>query len=412
MGEPEPSRALPPVSGAASRLASIDILRGLVMVLMVLDHARDYFAPFPHAPEDLSQASPALFLTRWVTHFCAPVFVFLAGTSIYLRQFGTGAEPARPGRPGMSRFLLLRGAWLIALEVTVVGASWGFLFVGIVTLQVIWALGVSMIVMAGLVRLPWRVSLAFGLLMVGLHNLLDPTTSAWVAERVPGLGPLWMVLHEQGYIFLDPSATRPFTPPGIFVVYPLIPWFGVMALGYAFGRVVTLPAARRAPVCAALGGSAILAFLVLRAAHLYGDPSGLTDNPPEHPILALLNTTKYPPSLHFLLMTLGPAVLAIPLLERLRGPLAAVLTTFGRVPLFFYITHIPLLHISSAVLWYALYGVVSGWQVGAGAWPEEYTPRLWVAYAAWGAALAVVWLPCRWFMRLRQRRRDWWLSYL
>jgi len=454
-----------------SRLASINLLRGLVIILMALDHARDYFAPFPHQPTDLEHASPALFLTRWITHFCAPVFVFLAGTSIYLRQHRpppprAGHVPARlcdadsggtpstvpPSQPGsagllgadqpdapvnqtsLPRFLLTRGLFLIALELTVIAASWGFLFAGVITFQVIWALGVSMIVMAALVRFPWHVSLIFGAALVTLHNLLDPIPSADFTS--PPLAALWMILHEQNFISLNPAATAPFTPPGIFVVYPLIPWVGVMALGYAFGRLFSPPPSRAGEVparscdadgggslsassprlptraCILLGSLCILTFLVLRATSLYGDPTPFDSQSPRYPILALLNTTKYPPSLQFLLMTLGPALLLLPVLPRLPRPITTILNTFGRVPLFFYVLHIPLLHLCSAILWYALHAVITGWQLNPAAWPTTYTPQLWIAYAAWLLTLLILWFPCRWFMRLRNRRKDWWLSYL
>ncbi|MCB9841195.1 MAG: DUF1624 domain-containing protein [Phycisphaeraceae bacterium] len=411
------------------RLDAIDQLRGLVMILMALDHARDYFAPFPHAPEDLSQASPTLFLTRWITHFCAPVFVFLAGTSIWLKQSRdqqrAGASPPRtdttdapitpapppPAGPSLSRYLLTRGLWLILLELTLIGASWGGVFIGLVILQVIWALGLSMLVMAVLVRLPWAASLAFGLATVLLHNLLDHITAADLAQTSQWLAIPWKILHEQGFVSFNPDATRPFTLPGILVQYPLIPWPGVMALGYCFGKVATMPAAPRLKWTAALGAACILAFLLLRAALTYGDPSPIDSNPPDHPILALLNTTKYPPSLQFLLMTLGPALLALVALERHRGPIADNLRTFGRVPLFFYLLHIPLIHISSAILWFALLGVTSGWQLGP-PFPDGYTPQLWVAYAAWVAVVAFLWWPCRRYERVRTRHRAWWTTYL
>lgn len=420
-------------ASSSGRLESIDLLRGLVVMLMALDHARDYFAPFPHAPEDLAHASPALFLTRWITHFCAPVFVFLAGTSIYLRrsrdesaigansmargEVGTmasrGAKGSRTG--SLSGYLLARGLWLIFLECTFIAAAWGFLFVGIVSLQVIWVLGVSMIVMAGLVRLRWRVSFIVGAVLVGLHNLLDPITSAGLADRSVALADLWILLHEQRFISFNPAATAPFTPPGVFVVYPLIPWIGVMALGYAFGRVVAPEPSRTkwgaTRWCIVLGVVSMIGFIALRATNLYGDPVAFTRTG-IHPVLDFLNTTKYPPSLQFLLMTLGPALLLLPVLPHLPRPAAELFRTFGRVPMFFYLLHIPLLHVGSAILWYVRLGATSGWQVNPAGFPPGYTPRLWVAYAAWAGAIAILWWPCRWFMKLRARRRDWWLSYL
>lgn len=414
----DPGATHPASEPPRDRMASIDILRGVVMMLMVLDHARDFFAPFPHPPEDLAHSGPALFMTRWVTHFCAAVFVFLAGTSIFLRQHRHTPSPdSNPGTQsaggvragGLSRFLITRGLWLILLELTLINVSWGAILVGIVILQVIWVLGLSMIVMAGLVRLPWTVSLAVGAAMVGLHNLLDPISASDLARHGPAAVAAWCILHEQAYIPL--AGGGPWQPPGIFIVYPVVPWVGVMALGYAFGRVVMLPKASRDRLCLAIGGVAVAMFLTLRLGGLYGEPEPVGPGSPGWPLPAVLNTTKYPPSLQFLLMTIGPSIAALPLLARL-GRWGTVPRTFGRVPMLFYLLHIPLLHGASVVVWFALLGATPGWQINPEAWPEGYTPRLWVAYAATAAALAILWWPCRWFMRLRARRRDWWLSYL
>jgi uncharacterized membrane protein len=225
-----------------------------------------------------------------------------------------------------------------------------------------------------------------------------------------------MILHEQGFIPIgEPGGGRGAVQGGIFVLYPLIPWVGVMAVGYSFGRVMRMPPARRARWCAGLGVACIAAFITLRIGGLYGDPAPAA--PGDRPVLQVLNTTKYPPSLQFLLMTLGPALLGLPALDWLLGrPWGArvlePMRTIGRVPLFFYLLHIPLIHASSAILWYAVHGAATGWQIDPASWPAGYTPRLWVAYVAWIGVLLALWAPCRWFAALRRRRGDWWLSYL
>jgi len=329
------------------RIDSIDLLRGIVMVIMMLDHTRDFVhsGALLFDPTDLTKTTTAVFLTRWITHYCAPVFVFLAGTGAYL-QFVRGKSKRE-----LSKFLVTRGLWLIVLEFTVV--RFGFLFsldyrfLGV--MQVIWVIGVSMIVLAALIYLPLRAVAIFGVAMIVLHNLLDRfTVAGWQGpgSAVPGPGAkLWMIAHQP----FSPLPVWGFPSPIVVVIYPLIPWIGVMAAGYAFGALYQKDAAWRRRVLLALGSAATVLFIVLRLINLYGDPAKWSRQKNSvFTVLSFLNTTKYPPSLLFLLMTLGPAMIALAVFES-GGPvqtsgsqsilarLRNVFVTFGRVPLFFYI---------------------------------------------------------------------------
>jgi uncharacterized membrane protein len=363
-------------------------------VLMALDHTRDYFGDFAVPATDLARASGPLFLTRWVTHFCAPAFIMLAGIAAFFAG-SRGKSPAE-----LSRFLLARGLWLVLLELTVVRLGWYFdlSYVG-TELQVIWAIGWSMVALAALVRLPtWAVA-AIAVATIGLHNLFDGVR----ADTLGAARPLWIVLHEQGVV------ARPGGSRVVFVVYPLIPWIGLMAAGYSLGPWMTaLPPAQRRRRLVALGAAMIVAFLALRLGAFYGDPH------PWQPqstvlrsVLALLNCTKYPPSLLYLLMTVGPTLVLLGVLDgaAVARP-ARWLVVFGRVPLFYYVLHLYLIH-GLAVL--ARRGAVvpygaSGMQAGSYGLPG--------VYLAWITVVLAMYLPCRWFAGVKERRRDWWLSYL
>ena len=409
---------------AKRRIDSIDLLRGIVMVVMMLDHTRDFVhnAAYQFDPTDLTQTNVALFLTRWITHYCAPTFVFLAGTGTYL-QFARGKS-----KRDLSRFLVTRGLWLIVLEFTVVrfGATFSVdpRFFGM--MQVILVIGVSMIVLAALIHLPLRVVGGFGLVMIALHNLLDRFhVQGWhgPASAVPSYGAkLYIILHQ---------AFEPFPVLGgnsaiVYVLYPLIPWVGVMAAGYAFGAIYQWDAARRRRFLLTIGSAATVLFIVLRAANLYGDASHWTrQSTTAFTILSFLNTTKYPPSLLFLLMTLGPALLALALFEPL-GPRAShthsvsrsirnFFVTFGRVPLFFYLlqwftAHLiaVAVHIVAGKPWRWLLGSL----IGVDTPPPGVGFKLAVVYVCWLAGVLLLYPLCRWFAGVKARRRDWWLSYL
>lgn len=380
-----------------SRLNSVDFVRGAVMAFMALDHVRDFLTNARFMPEDLSRTTASLFLTRWVTHFCAPVFMFLAGVGIGLaRQRGK-----TPGQ--LSRFLVTRGLWLILLEFTVVRIGWDFNFQyndGLLFI-VLWALGVSMIALAGLIHLPRFLLAILALGMIATHNLFDGIH----ADRFGAFAPLWNLLHEPAFI------NKPYLK-GL-ILYPLIPWVGVMAAGYLFGPMLTLPNPQRRRRLLLLGGSLTLAFIAIRAINHYGDPQPWAhQSSTVFTALSFLNTTKYPPSLLFLLMTLGPAIAALALFENASGPIARVLITIGRVPFFYYLLHIYLVH-SIGVLG----GVLQGFEaqqlmVDFIRLPEGFGFGLGVIYPVWIGVVLLLYIPCRWFAGVKARRRNAWLSYL
>jgi uncharacterized membrane protein len=410
---------MPPARSASARVPSLDILRGAVMVLMALDHVR-VFSGIPSGGR-----TPALFFTRWVTHFCAPAFIFLAGTAIFL--YGQKLGPDRRSR--LARFLLVRGAWLILLELTVIRFSWTFNFdyEHYALAGVIWVIGLCMILMAGLVFLPGAVVGLLGALIVAAHNLMDG--QFWLLSETlndRSLSWLWKFLYF-GF------ASGPIDVLGmrITVLYSLVPWIGVMALGYAFGPVMRMDAVRRRRVCLTIGGVAIALFLVLRGLDLYGDPGkwnpppdpsaaaadAAKGRPPMPPLLRFLNTNKYPASLLFLLMTLGPMIAVIPLLETAHGALARVLIVYGRVPFFYYVLHIPLIHVAAIAVSFLREGHANAWlfanhPMGNPPPPDGYTWGLPLLYLVTFIVVAILYVPCRWMGGLKARREDAWLRYL
>ncbi len=398
------------VKKAKTRVQSVDFLRGLVIAIMALDHVRDYVTNVRFDPLDIDQTDPALFLTRWITHFCAPVFIFLAGTSA-----GFQAQAGKQGKE-LSMFLLTRGVWLVFLELTVVKMGWMFnlqLSIGYHFLQVIWAIGVSMIALAALVWLPLRVIAAIGVIMIAGHHLLAPIDAAVMSGLATG-GPfptatslgdaLWLFLHMQGAI--------PIGPTFAFVAYPVVPWIGVMALGYVFAEIYKQEDRRRRSLMMKFGLGLTILFFVLRAINIYGDPSQwAVQDSIVKTMLSFLNTTKYPPSLLFLLMTMGPALAVLSLSERWRGKAFDVFVTFGRVPLFFYVIHI-----------YAAHAVAVGLAAiqGNGAssamtffvfFPAGHGVGLWGVYAIWFAIVVALYFPSGWFAGVKKRSNSWWMSY-
>lgn len=317
---------------ATSRVVAIDALRGGVMVLMALDHVRDFVhrAAMTASPTDLATTTPAIFLTRWVTHICAPVFMFTAGLGAYL-WWRRGAT-----RPQLSRFLATRGLWLVGLELTVMRLAYNFNLSQTypVLLIVLWVLGLCMICLAALVWLPIRVLGLASVVIIGLHNCLDSLTAAQLGVA-PGL---WNLIHQPGVFLL---AGLP-----IIVAYPLVPWVAVMALGFSCGPLYALDRPVRRRYLAVCGAAAIAAFLVVRALNGYGDPvPWSSQGSSNYTILSFLNTTKYPPSLAFLLMTLGPAALALAWLDRPTLTPSNPLVVFGRVPLFYFVVHFYAAHL-------------------------------------------------------------------
>jgi uncharacterized membrane protein len=393
---------------ARPRLNSVDAVRGIVMVIMALDHVRDFFHVYAKTfdPLDPSKTWTTLFFTRWITHFCAPTFVFLAGTGAFLstRRGKTKKE--------LSMFLLTRGLWLLLLELTLVRFGWFFNFdYHFIFVQVIWAIGWGMIVLAGLVFLPVRVIAAFGLAMILLHNALDGLRS----QEFGALRWLWVVLHETNVLFPREGSL-------LLIAYPLVPWVGVMAAGYAFGEILTLERERRRRLLFGIGLTAVALFVALRALNVYGDPLrwAVQERGAWYTFLSFLNTQKYPPSLLFLLMTLGPSIIALALFDRGREPGALLrpFVTFGRVPLFYYLLHVPLMHLVAVVFAYLKYGRVDWLFLN---WPPPGQPQLepqgygydlWVVYAVWLGVVIALYPLCRWFAGVKSRRRDAWLSYL
>lgn len=383
-------------AGPASpgRVASVDIIRGAVMVLMALDHVRVYSGLPAGGP------TAGIFFTRWITHFCAPAFVFLAGTSAFL------AGRKLPDRASLSRFLAVRGALLVVLELTLVRLTWTFnLDVTALLAGVIWAIGWSMLLLAIIVRLPMTAIAAFGIALIGLHNLLDLVPQ----DRQSG-GVLWAVLYAGGPIGGQGGG------PILFVLYSIIPWVGVMAAGYAFGAIVTMEPARRRRLCLLLGLGATSLFILLRSLNGYGNPSpwGGGRMPA---VLSFLNPAKYPASLDFLLMTLGPTIALIPLLEHARGGLARVMTVFGRVPLFYYLLHIPLIHALAIVVSLVRSGSVDPWLFGnhpamIGPPPEGYVWSLGLLYVVWVLAVVILYFPSRWYAARKLAGRAGWMRYL
>ena len=389
-----PRSADPSPAPVRKRVDHVDLLRGLVMVLMVLDHVRAYFTDVRFDPVDLTRTNIALFGTRWITHYCAPTFIFLAGASAWIA--GT-----RRTRGELSRFLLSRGVWLILLELTVITFAWYYttdMALGLVA-QVIWAIGASMVVLAALIHLPRLAIGAFGAALVLGHNLFDGLSP----DRFGALEPVWRVLHVMGPLEVLP----------VLLLYPLVPWVGVMALGYVAGPQVFAQDANAGRRLALAGAALTLAFVVLRALDLYGDPSPrLHQGDTALLVMSFLNLTKYPPSLLYLLMTLGPALLALAAFRRARGPLADAFVTFGRVPFLFYVTHLYLIHALAVAA-----AVGQGFPPSAVMdvfvrLPEGYGFALPVVYAVWIGVVALLYPLCRRYAALKARSRAWWLSYL
>ena len=390
----------------AYRMSSLDILRGLVIVVMALDHVRDYvMIGSVQDPTADPATGPLLFATRWITHFCAPTFVFLAGTSA-----GLMARRKRP--PELASFLLTRGLWLIVLEVFVISTASSFSPTGIadlggrtyVGLQVIWAIGASMVVLSGAQFLGRRACLAIGAAIVLGHNLLDPV---WPAASITGTtGPLWAVLHARQLYEVGPVS--------VFFSYPLLPWIGVMLVGYGAAGLFELPAKLRDPRLLRIGMGLVIAFVLVRALNVYGDPHPWHFVPGNTAgsVMSFLSTTKYPPSLLYILMTLGPAAIACAFAERLRGPVKDALLTLGRAPLAFYIAHLYLIHALTILLGMAQGFAAQQFLTHYRYFPKGFGVGLAGVYLIWIAVVVILYPFCRWVAAVKTRRQDWWLSYI
>jgi uncharacterized membrane protein len=407
-----PASAMAPSARAAvvhHRVDSVDLLRGIVMVIMALDHTRDFVhsTAMVYRPEDLAHTTAAIFFSRWITHFCAPVFMFCAGlgASLWLER--------RAGDPGakaaLSRFLIARGLWLILLEFTLVRYAFFLNFdYSVIILLVFWALGWSMIALAGLVHLPFRMLAAVSVALILGHNLADPVTAASFGSA----SWMWHLLHQPGLVK---------TPgPMLIVAYPLVPWLAVMAGGFCLGRVYRLQAGPRSRLLVRLGLSMTGAFIAVRLLNIYGDPSRWASQAsPLLTLLSFLNTTKYPPSLLFLLMTLGPAIALLGWLDDARPGERNPFLVFGRVPLLYFILHIALIHAMTIAIGWLQYGaqpflLLPPPTLGTSRdlFPADYGWSLGVTYLVWIAAVVSLYPVCLWFSRLKARRRSWWLRYL
>jgi uncharacterized membrane protein len=375
------------VTDARDRLVSLDVMRGLVMVLMAIDHVRVYSGLPAGGP------TPGIFFTRWVTHFCAPAFVFFAGTSAFLSgRTRTSSD--------LSRHLLIRGAVLVTLELTVIRVAWTFNvdFASYLLAGVIWMLGVCMILMAGLVYLPMRAMAIFGLIVIVAQNLVGA-----VAGLTPdSWGWFWQFVYFGGVFRIGESG------PAVAVLYSIVPWIGVMAAGYAFGAIVTRDPVERDRAFVRIGLTATALFLAVGGLMVVMRP--VPDGAPPM-LLRLLNQQKYPASQLFLLMTLGPTIALLPVAQRARGAIGDALAVFGRVPLFYYLLHIPLIHVAAVVVSVVREGRVDPWLLGNHPMmpppvPDGYRWGLPLLYLVFAIVIAILYVPCRWFARVKAQHRD------
>jgi uncharacterized membrane protein len=398
------------------RVDSVDLLRGLIMVIMMLDHTRDFTHYASNAvldPTDPTRTWPLLFFTRWITHFCAPLFVFLAGTGSYFQ------EMRGKSKSELSKFLLSRGLWLIAVELFVLRPiiMFNFDYAGLVSfLQVIWAIGWSMIVLSAVIHLPLRAIAILSVAVIALHNLLDGIqVTSWQGPGtpVPGFGATILhILHVPGVIF--PLGAN--GPPGL-ILYPLIPWIAVMSAGYAFGSLYRRPEAERRKILYGLGAAITVGFIAIRAINVYGDPNRWSHQATAtRTFLSFLNTSKYPPSLLFLMMTIGPALIFLAFFdERRRGAISKIFITYGRVPLFFYVGQWVTAH-TLALIAGKIAGKPTDYLFHNIAFSPPWSPDsgfgIGMTYILWILGVALLYPLCKWYAGVKARRTDWWLSYL
>ncbi|HLK31357.1 MAG TPA: heparan-alpha-glucosaminide N-acetyltransferase domain-containing protein [Puia sp.] len=388
-----------------NRITSIDFLRGSIMIIMALDHVRDYLfsGSFLFDPLDLEKTNVPIFFTRWITHFCAPIFMLLAGTSAYIMgQKKTKKE--------LSVFLLKRGLWLIFLEMTVVNFGWNFninfpMFLFIT----IWTLGMCMIVLAGLIHLPKKLILAFCILLIAGHNLFDNTHVE--GNTLPAFG--WALLHDQVPFFWHKE---------IFLVgYPLVPWIGVMPLGYLLGEWYAsgYDVAKRRKSLMITGVAAIILFIVLRYINVYGDPVKWSEQKNAlFTFLSFLNVNKYPPSLLYLLLTLGSALIFLSVTENLKSTVVKVVSVYGRVPMFYYLVHIYVIHLIAMIA--SAFTSGQDWKIWILNEPIWFTQglkgygfSLTVAYLVWIGVVVALYPLCKRYDVYKQSHKEkWWLSYL
>jgi uncharacterized membrane protein len=401
-----PALSIPLSATRSKRIESIDLLRGIVMIIMALDHVRDYFhgSAYIYDPTDLAHTSVPIFFTRWITHFCAPIFMLLAGVSACL--YG-----AKKGRKELSFFLFTRGIWLILAELFIVTLEWTFNpHYAAFILQVIWAFGISMLVLSVLIYLPRQLIALIGTLLIAGHNLLDKIHVP--GNTIPAF--FWAFLHEQRFFSFGPS--------GVMVGYPILPWIGIICIGYCLGALYLPEYApvQRKKTLLSLGFGAVVLFIVLRFSNLYGDPSlWSTQKSAVFTFMSFLNVTKYPPSLLYVLMTIGPALLFLALAEKPLNALTEKVIIFGRVPMFYYLVHIFFIHFLAIIG-----AMVSGrpWSVmvdlttwvTANPQLRGYGFNLLTVYVIWVGVVIALFPLCRWFDRYKRAHlaEKRWLSYL
>jgi uncharacterized membrane protein len=397
---------LPPLQNQKIfRVNSIDLLRGLVMIIMALDHTRDFFhAPaFTEDPLNLQTTTPFLFFTRWITHFCAPVFVFLAGTSAYFQS-------ARKTKKELSGFLIKRGVWLILIELILMNFAFSFdLGFSVVALQTIWSIGISMCILGLVIWLPFKLIAALGLLIVLGHNSLDFYEAG---KRGMQLGLVYDLLHRPNFHDVPGSHD-------LLILYPFLPWTGLMIAGYCFGKFFTsYEGIQRRKILTWLGLGIILFFIVLRATNKYGDAQHWsTQKNLLYTVLSFVDTVKYPPSLLYMCMTIGPAILFLAWVGNIKTVLSKIITVYGKVPFFYYVLHFYLIHILSAAFFLARgHSFEEGQVIHPNSFAKFLVPgegySLAIVYLVWILVVASLYPLCKWFSIYKQTHKQWWLSYL
>ena len=388
----------------STRIESIDILRGLVMIIMALDHVRDYFhyGAFFNDPENLDTTTPFLFFTRFITHYCAPVFIFLAGTSAFL--YG-----CKKIKPQLFKFLFTRGFWLIFLAFVVNNLVWKFDFTySFIILQVIWAIGLCMVLLSFVIFLPIRVLLIIGIILIAGHNLLDGI----VMQGTSAKSIVWYILHQQQFIQIGDRL--------IAFMYPIMPWFGLICLGFCFGTFYKkgFDETVRKKWLIRIGVVAIALFFLIRGINIYGDlVPWETQDTTTKTILSFFKVTKYPPSLAYILITMGPSLLFLYAIERVKNKITNFLLVFGRVPLFYYFLHIIIIH-SLAILGMMIFdgdwkNMILTADVFNNAKLLNYGYSLLVVYLVWVGVIALLYFPCKKYMIYKAKNKNkWWLSYL
>jgi uncharacterized membrane protein len=385
------------------RIQSIDLLRGAIMIVMALDHTRDFISygnSIDQDPLDFGTTTPILFLTRWITHFCAPTFVFLSGTSIFLNSLKGKTKNQ------LCVFLITRGVWLMLIDMFLIQLLWDFVFDAFF-LQVIWAIGLCMVLLAFLQYLPYRILIAIGLVIVFGHNLLDGIT----VDSPYWKSLLWSIVHVRREFPVNPHFF-------IMVAYPFLPWLGVMILGYAAGKLYTpsFSAAKRQSILKITGLVCIILFVAIRWTNAYGDMQLWSKQKSTFfTILDFVKTTKYPPSLLFTLMTLGPALIFLAYAENIRGTIKNKIIVFGKVPFFYYVLHVLLIHTIAWSIFFARghsWSELSFYHGRDGSMPYGSGYSLGIVYLIWILVIIILYFPCRWYSRYKSTHRNWWLSYI